>query len=141
MARSVCELENSVSNDKTWRESGLWAIETCNANSWAGARKWLRKTASDICMVQETKVNTDAGVKAMIAKARHEGWTLKPTRAHTTAADMASGGVGVAARRGLGIAQHDDLVPEMFQHRLAFSHVSAVMKGGFHCGSIWLKHR
>ena len=119
----------------------MWAFDTCNANSWAAARTWLRKTVSDVCLLQETKINKEPAFRAMAGNAKKDGWTVNANRAHTTAANLASGGTAVTAKRGLGIKQHaEDLVPALFQHRLAFSHVSAVMKGGVHCGSLWLKH-
>ena len=33
----------------------------------------------------------------------------------------------------------DDLIPEGVQHRVAFSHVGAIVKGGLHLGSVWLR--
>ena len=33
----------------------------------------------------------------------------------------------------------DNLIPEAVQHRVAFSHVGAIIKGGIHFGSVWLR--
>ena len=38
-----------------------------------------------------------------------------------------------------GVTPHDDLVKAPMRRRLHFPHVQAVMRGGIHCGSMWLR--
>eukprot|EP00973_Karenia_brevis_P082037 11374127-Karenia_brevis.AAC.1 len=56
-----------------------------------------------------------------------------------TAAEKASGGCGVAVKRGMGISPHDSLVKQQYAHRFGFAWTAGVLRGGLHCGSVWLK--
>ena len=141
LAMKLCREANGCGSDKEWRERGLWSIDTCNANSWTSAQLWLKKSSADLCVVQETKTLEGPQLDSLRNRARQIGWLAHPTAAHQTAASKASGGMLVAAKKGIGLAGHDDLlIPEGFEHRMAFAHAAAVLQGGLHIGSLWLKH-
>ena len=60
--------------------------------------------------------------------------------AKTTAADRRSGGCGVVARKGIGITAADnDLIDPSLRHRLAVAHGNAIVPGGVHILSVYLK--
>eukprot|EP00969_Alexandrium_andersonii_P314472 13892230-Alexandrium_andersonii.AAC.1 len=50
----------------------------------------------------------------------------------------ASGGVAVCARKGLGVEPHRQ-APDGFQHRIGGAWVGAVIRGGVHFVSVYLK--
>ena len=52
---------------------------------------------------------------------------------------MASGGCLVMTSSGLGVEAHTSIVNEQYAHRILFSWVGALIPGGVHVGSIWLK--
>ncbi len=132
---------NTALEDKWWKDKGIWAIDTSNAISWKSARSSvLPRSAADIVLVQETKRFVNEGDPTVLKRqGRSLGWNLHATSAKATAADKASGGVVVAARRGTGLSPHCTLVKDGYQHRLHFAWVAGIVRGGLHCGSIWLK--
>ena len=70
----------------------------------------------------------------------HLGWNLRPTAALRTAKDKCSGGCGVATGKHVGIANNtDEIVPAAYRHRIAVTWVGAILKGGVHVLSVWLK--
>ena len=66
-------------------------------------------------------------------------WNAQASSALAIAADRASGGCAVASRRGVGIAEHEHIVMDGFEHRMHFAWVGGVLRGGLHIGSIYLK--
>jgi len=133
--------QHTTTDATWWRKAGLWAIDTSNANSSLSAVPWMKRSSADLCLVQELKVLGSSGMRSCRSKADKAGWLMHHTEAHRTAANKASGGVAVCARNGIGSSPCTvELVPEIFQHRLAFAHVAGVSKGGMHAGSIWLRH-
>ena len=58
---------------KKHRKEGLWALDTCSANAWPGAKRYPEKTQADFVAVQEAKL-----AKAECADAeqiaRNSGW-------------------------------------------------------------------
>ena len=127
--------------DKEWKQAGLWAIDTGNCNCADTALdKVLNKSAADVTCLQEVRHKTKQAAEAYKRKLRGAGWSAHISLAKTTAADRGSGGCAVAARRGIGIAAADEgLVDAAFQHRIAVAHVSAVVTGGIHVISVYLK--
>ena len=62
-----------ASADGSHRAKGLWAIDTANPNTWATALEYLRGSATDACLVQETKVRKAVCPQAE-QTARNAGW-------------------------------------------------------------------
>ena len=139
--QKLCAGRHTETEDKWWKKYGLWSIDTCNGNSSHTAIPWLKRSCADITTLQELKNASDAAVTSCASRARRAGWNVHPTLAHLTATNAASGGMGVAARVGIGIQDNTDkAVPPAFRHRIALAHVNAVFKGGLTVGSIWLRH-
>ena len=127
--------------DKDWKDLGLWALDTANANCLETAKeKVLSKSAADFQFLQETKVRTAEEAKAAQRQLRQTGWSAHFPLARTTEAGRGSGGCAVAAKKGTGISPVDPklIAPDM-RHRLAAYHVSGVIPGGLHLISVYLK--
>ena len=130
----------SMLPDYGWRSQGLWAIDTANANCFETcASNVLRPSQADVTLMQETKLHTEDSMKAAKRKARGLGWSAHFSPARLTDAAGKSGGCGVAAKLGAGIAPVDDLdIDPDLQHRIAISWVDAVQRGGIYCASAYL---
>jgi len=131
--------ERAVSD---WQSRGLFAVDSSNANSWETAKSHiLAVSAADVVLAQEVRMVGDAGVSAVKTSGRALGWNCCASPAVPNAAGPASGGCAVAARRGTGITEHADGedFPFVFRHRFHMAHVSTILRGGIHIGSIYLK--
>ena len=137
----MCEPTCLIS-DKGWAAQGLWAIDTVNGNCWSTlATTALARSRADIIIGQETKRDTKAGVDSAKATARQLGWNAHLSRAHPTAAANGSGGGAVMVRRGCGLTPPEDqIVREPFRHRIALAWCDAVVRGGVHIVSVYLRH-
>ena len=52
-----CELESLLEKkDKKFRELGLWAFDTLNANAWPAASEYLKLTSAAFVLIQESKL-------------------------------------------------------------------------------------
>ena len=126
--------------DACHRRSGLWAIDTVNANGWAGAEGYLERSAADVVLIQETKCTS--GRRALTAEraAARARWGLLITPAVNTELDGVSAGVAVAARSHFGMAGHSSAAerPACGRGRTAGGHVSIACKGGIHVLSLYL---
>ena len=131
----------SLLGERWWPKHGLWAIDTANANSWMtfeGAV--LSKSCADVLLGQESKILTADRLRSAETVARGQGWNPTLSLAHRTAADRGSGGASVMVRRGSGITgMTDTLIQEGMRHRICISWVDAIVRGGVHCVSIWLR--
>ena len=127
--------------DQQWKQAGLWAVDTANANCADTAfDKVLRKSAADVTCLQEVRHKTPQAIGACKRKLRGAGWSAHISLAKTTAADRGSGGCAVVTRKGIGItAVDEELIAEEFRHRLAVAHVSAIVPGGVRVISVYLK--
>ena len=127
--------------EASWRQAGLWAIDTANPNSWTTAeRTVLASSAADILLLQETKRLLDCDRPAALAsRSRRLGWNLQSSPALLTEFGRASGGTAVAARRGIGVNDQQQFVRDGFEHRVHFAWICGVLRGGVHLGSVWMK--
>ena len=99
----------------------------------------VKRSQADVLLMQETKIFETHKEQAAKIAARAAGWNPTFTLAHQTCAAKASGGMGIFTRRGMGIHQNTDkVVRDGMRHRIAFSWIDGVQRGGIHCGSIWL---
>ena len=126
--------------DATAKEDGLWIIDTANPNSWTTAEaSGLPRSCADVLLLQESKRFGEHADEQVKKSGRDLGWNCAVATALRTAADKGSGGCIVGAKRGIGIAGHEHVVSEAIKHRCCFAWVSAMLKGGVHFGSIYLK--
>ena len=100
----------------------------------------MTRSAADVLMLQELRrVFDDSSADPLSKSSRGVGWNLQASSAKAGTASLASGGVAVAAKRGTGIVAHRGVVRDGFGHRMHFSFVNAVLRGGIHCWSIYLR--
>ena len=138
--KEPCSLTGLV-GDKSWSASGLWAVDTANANCWASAEAaMVRRSTADILLLQETKRFTDRGIASATCEARSDGWNPLFSKAHNSGSGLGSGGGAVLTRRGTGIAPVEDVgIPSAYMHRLSMAWIDAVVRGGITCMSIYLR--
>jgi len=94
-----------------------------------------------VALLQEAKRFTAAGDASAKRDAREQGWNAHLTLAHPTGGHAGSAGCAVLVRVGSGItpaASHT--VREPMRHRIAVAWVDAVVRGGIHCVSVYLRH-
>jgi hypothetical protein len=132
---------DTLLGSRWWKDHGLWAIDSSNPNSWTSARKnILMRSAADATLIQETKRIIYPDDPTLLKRqGRSIGWSISASSALTNESGYPSGGCAVTARRGFGLTPHETLVPDDFAHRLHFAWIGAVIPGGVHLGSIWLK--
>ena len=98
-------LEAAVSveaSDASFRQAGLWAFDTVNANSAATAVQYLEVSAADACMVQESRTLGDAS-RAAERGAKRAKWDMAVNDVVATDAGSTSAGVAIAARCHVGL--------------------------------------
>ena len=124
-----------------WRPLGLWALDTVNGNSWdTVTEKVLPRSSADVLFVQEAKAVGEHGVARVRRTGRKAGWNCDASPALRVADSFGSGGCVVAASRGVGItSQPDWAIRDGFQHRFKLAWVGAIIKGGMHMGSLYLR--
>jgi len=124
-----------------WKELGLWALDTVNGNSWdTVVAKVLPRSSADILFVQEAKAVGEHGVAKVRSTGRKAGWNCDASPALRLADAFGSGGCAVAASGGVGItSQPDWTIRDGFQHRFKLAWVGAILKGGIHMGSLYLR--
>ena len=127
--------------DVSRREQGLWAVDTVNPNAWPAAADYLKQTSADFCCVQEAKLMAGDVVNPAEQTMRVATWDASVTPCSVSMKGRPSAGVAVCARTHIGMTtpaamkMASLLIPP---GRLTFKNVSAVRKGGFHLGSIYL---
>ena len=122
------------------RRQGLWAIDTVNANGWAGSESYLERSAADVVLLQETKCTSGRRTLAAERAAARAKWGLLVTPAVDTEQNGVSAGVAVAARSHFGMASHGCAAegPACSRGRTAGGHVSIACKGGMHFISLYM---
>ena len=127
--------------DADWREAGIWAIDTANANCINTAEeKAVGRTSADVLLLQETKVNTEQGLADARVRLNNLGWNAHLSLASTTAAGAPSSGAAVLTRRGNGLTPVEKcLAGGDLAHRFAAAWVDGVVKGGVLVISVYLK--
>jgi exonuclease III len=97
----------------------------------------LSRTAADISLLQETKLRN---YRLATAKKQAEklGWRAHFGPALVTQQMGTSGGTAVMSRKGLGSKPHDTTLAR-HANRICGAWIGAVVKGGVHCFSVYLK--
>ena len=118
--------------DASHRSKGLWAVDTCNPNSWKGVRKHLELSFADACSFQEVRRRPGEEVREAEAAARRVLWSLAIEPRADTDEGYRSAGVGVAVRSHVGMAQPPIVnVHPKLAHRVVVKWVNSFMKGFF----------
>ena len=67
--------DNVEVDDRWWVKQGLWALETCNGNSWdLLSSAMLARSKADILFGQETKTYSSAAIRKAEREAGKLGW-------------------------------------------------------------------
>ena len=100
----------------------------------------MPKSRADFLAVQETKRVGHAGAAGVVRAARAAGWNCSASPALRGETDLGSGGCAVAARRGIGVREPDDVaISSALAHRFHLAKVSALTKGGFYLATLYLQ--
>ncbi len=127
-----------AAGDRTHRDAGLYAFDSVNGNAWAGSLGYLETASADVAMIQETKKRR-RDVDAAEREALRVGWRASAQAAITTEAGGVSGGVAVAARRWIGMSRTNGREADAnLSYRLQLRWIGCAVRGGVHCGSVWL---
>ena len=82
-AGDIGDLGMIEASSRWWIPKGLWAIETCNENSWDSLKRaMLLRSSADIVIGQETKILSDGTINTAQRQARRLGWS-RSSRART----------------------------------------------------------
>ena len=93
--------------DANHRASGLWAVDSVNFNAWPGGLEYLRRSAADFLVMQETKVAAGDAVAAAAQTARNSKWSLALAPCRVTDCGGKSSGVAVATWSHIGLADSE----------------------------------
>ena len=124
-----------------WKEHGLWALDTSNPNCYDTCHtNILQQSCADMVTTQETRLRTSDAISSAKRRARSVGWNSHFSEARTTEALRGSGGCGVLARKGTGVAPADEsMVKQEFTHRISAAWVNAALPGGIYVVSGYLQ--
>ena len=113
---------------------GMYGVLQLNASCLSSAQRILFKPGIgvDLAMVQEARTLTD-DIFANEIKFVANGWYPHISPAQRTAANSASAGVAIFAKRPVALKPHLDIIPEIYRHRICACHVGGLVKGGLHC--------
>ena len=119
--------------DDTHVSKGCWAIDTVNGNCWARAAEYIRGTAVDFVVVQESRLQkglaTDSAESTMAAAK----WKVSIGPCTITEAQGKASGVVVACRAHIGLGNKDATdtmtASKQLTSRLQPRHVGAAFRG------------
>ena len=126
------------SHSKAFRQLGLWAIDSVNANAWPGLYEYITTTAADIVMGQEVKRLPGDQTAAAEAALRNLKWRGKINPCERGPKGGPSAGTLVAVRSHIGMSQPDGYVIEDSHARVQLQKVGAVCTRGLHAGTMYL---
>ncbi len=133
----VVPLETAA-GDASHKAAGLFAVDSVNGNSWAGALGYLQHSAADVAAFQESKRMAHQTQTAEREAVRY-GWVASMQPAARLDSGLASGGVGVAVRKHIGMSRAMGANEDVgLSYRTQLRWVSCAVRGGFHLGSVWL---
>ena len=135
--------DKSLSLLDDWhRKHGLWAIDTANPNSWSsGAMSgalYMELSAADVILTQEVKVPHGHLKDQAEQAARNSKWSLAIEPCEVTQLGGHSAGTAVAVRSFIGMSESIAVTASKHLHahgHFSMKRVSAMGKGGVHCGA------
>ena len=132
----------TLRGDSSWKEAGLWAMDTVNPNAWRAGKEYLQHTLADVVCMQETKMRDGDAIAAVEAAMRNKGWRACLSPADLTTAGRPTGGVAIACRAMVGmttVATQETCSAAPYRHRLTATWLQGVVRGGIFILSIWLR--
>ena len=104
-----------------------------------GLAEYMGLTTADLVVGQEARVLSEEKTESE-ALLRGKGWKATIEPCLCTELDGRSAGVMVAVRKHIGmrLSISEGTAPADLKHRCTFGFVSAIIRGGFHLGSIYL---
>ena len=121
---------------------GWWAIDTVNPNAWPAAADYLKRTSAEVVAVQEAKVEGGRHTAEAEQSIRACKWTASLEPCVMSQCGGKSAGVAVAVRSHIGLSKPAPVEiaqPYQTEGRFIMRRVEAMMKGGVHVGSLYLK--
>ena len=131
--------------DDCHRKLGMWAIDTVNPNSWSsGAMSgamYMELSAADVILTQEVKMPHGYLRDQAEQAARNSKWSLAIEPCEVTQLGGHSAGTSVAVRSFIGMSEPVAVTASKHLHaqgHFSMKRVSAMGKGGVHCGTPYL---
>ena len=121
-----------------WKTSGLWAIDTINANSFGSTAECRNKSKADAAILQETKA-ADDNAEANRGAADKDSWVITQTPAKCGANGGRSGGAAILASKKYALRELEALQLTSEPHRATFAETS--VGGGITLVSLYLRHK
>ena len=139
-ALDCSEADGLLQADASFRDAGLWAIDSLNGSAASTANSYLDGCAADACLIQETRT---VGLSTSAAERAAAGakWQFAINEADVTPAGSTSAGVGVAVRSHIGLGEDAAVQPPgEWRSRVAVRWMGGYAKGGIHLISVYLWH-
>ena len=130
-----------ATNDTSHRSAGLFAVDTVNPNARGAGAEYLQRTSADVVLGQEVKLPYGYPCEAAEQAARNAKWKLSIEPCLVTKAGGKSAGTAVATRSYIGMSTPKAVEASQALHaqgRFALRRVSAMGKGGMHCGTPYM---
>ncbi len=134
-----CETEAA---DGSWKQAGLWAVDSVNANSWAGALSYLERSVADAVLAQEVR-RTGTQVQGSEREAQRGGSRTSLQEADKTEAGGTTAGLAVAVRRHIGLARLGGATADAecgLSSRVHARWMGGIVRGGIHLITAWPHH-
>ena len=130
---------NSTSVNSEWaRNNGYAAIDTWNGNAWHTCKGSATRSASEAVLLQEMKIPGHEDCSRAEDAAKNLGWQAKFNAAITTEKGGVSAGVGILAKKHVGMRHGTLMAAPRFRSRIMHSWLGLGRKGGVHVFSVYL---
>ena len=93
--------ETVRADDDTHRKHKHLAIDSLNVNAWNGPSEYLKHTAADFALAQETRIPA-AAIKETEDTVRRDGWRMAISACGKGPKGGSSAGVAVGCRNHIG---------------------------------------
>ena len=122
-----------------WREEGLVAVDSLNANCYNSAKDYLDRSAADVVLMQETKT-LKKDHQRLTTNAASKGWRAVHNHAVEAGGGAASGGVAALARNHYGVDEYMVIPATGESHRMMAAQATIAINGGITVMSLYLHH-
>ena len=114
----------------TWRDKGLWIIDTLNSSSWNSSARYKASSIADVLLLQETRIlehrDGEGATRAQANREAREGkWKAALSMALACTNGSSSGGTAVLAKNAQGLEHLVALAPDTNTHRVTYAHTTA----------------
>ena len=120
------------------RDNGILAIDSWNGNTWHSCADRAFKSSADALMTQETKIKDQESCDRAEDAAGRNGWKATFRPANNTAKGGVSAGVGILAKKHVGLRSYPETIGKQFRPRISHAWLGTGRKGGLHVFSVYL---